>query len=359
MVINNRYHPGASRRGQAGSILLEALIAFVILAGGLLVLFRFHNTTMDSTASSKIRAEAMALAEAKLEQVRGYVGTVDYNTLMQNGNGLDTYAGVDYAATFTRSWSINTNPYAGIVGEPAQINVTVTWPDRKGVTQTVTVRSGVLGGDPATGAIALAGAVAGDGDPLGGFEPLDPTTKGTGYGTGKVTVTLKDGSGTVLDPSDPLFDPNAVVTYDISFTGYIDATNALLASVTLTGDAGTTGVESCSAATGNPLAPAVLFIADGVTAYGVSTTIHPIGTLLDEFGEPLPVGTDPYRYTCSITGIAHNEAWTGTIVYEGVGNDEVCVPNTGTAELAFNEQSPAILDLGIVILTNAGACRVL
>jgi Tfp pilus assembly protein PilV len=342
---------GSSQYGkQQGFTLLEALIAFVILAGGLLALFRYHNTTMETTGEAKVRAEAMALGDQKLEELRSYLSQDNFQDDTVTGAGLGEYNGVDYAADFTRSWTV-----AGT--NPREIAVAVSWDDRTGTTQSVQLSSLVWGVSPTQAASDLAAMIIGD----AGVPPwpeADPLDDGTGHGTGRVTITLVDDDGIEYAPDDDLTGIT-ILSYNISFTGYIDATNALLASVVLTGDAGTTGTPSCSGAVGDPTATAVLDIADGVTAYGDPPVVHPIDTLLDANGDPTPMGEDPYRYSCTINGITHNEVWTGTIVYEGVGNDEVCIPNTGTAELTFSEQSPAIVQLGIVILTNNGACNVL
>lgn len=375
--IYRQYSVGSVRK-QTGSILLEALIAFVILAGGLLVVFRFHTTTTATVADSKIRAEAMALAEAKLEQVRGFIGTEDYTVLMTAGGGLDEYAGTDYAADFTRSWTINQDPYPAIEGEPAEINVTVVWKDRSDVDQSVSLRSGIYGEDPSTGAALLAEAISLGGDPLGGdgFDPHDPTQAGTGYGGGKVTIKLRGSDGLYYEEGEVL--PDLVVLdgfYSVEFTGTIESVNgALLLAVTLVSDDVTHENGECGVG-GSPLSTtAVIYdpngegewetglITGGVPETGTGAWLDSTDTDPDTgelTGSPIE---DPYVYTCRVLDIPIDDAWSGTITYVGEQggpgpDEEVCIPNEGTTTLSFDKNSPEALQLGVVLVDKKNLCK--
>src|SRR5690606_20280788 len=58
---------------QQGFALLETLISFLILAVGLLALLSFHSTSQVNIAEAKTQAEAVALAEGKLQELESYL----------------------------------------------------------------------------------------------------------------------------------------------------------------------------------------------------------------------------------------------------------------------------------------------
>ncbi|MBL4707196.1 MAG: hypothetical protein JKY48_01980 [Flavobacteriales bacterium] len=288
---------------------MEALVAFVILAGGLMALFRFHNTNMESTADSKIRAQAIAQAEAKLEEVRSYLTEAEYTTRMTNGTDSITFTNVVLA----RTWVVDTSV------TPSSIEVTVAWIDREGNSDDIKLETQVRKENPTTGPRKFTEALAG-GDPAGPWVDT-PIPGGTGEGTGTVAISpVYDGYGNPYNYPDAIA-PATYYYYDITFTGSIEATDDGLDAVAISG-APNSGAAFCDPPTGTP-------------------------------------GNADYEYTCYIKGIPDGDTWNGSVTYDPAGNDAVCIPDGGTVSLSFNQQSPADLQLGIVVLTNNGACNAL
>jgi len=328
---------------QRGFTLLEALIAFVVLAGGLLAAFRFHATTMEVSGAAKVRAEATALAEQKLEELRSFRTTVEFTNDMVASSGMDDN---DYAAVFTRSWTV-----AGT--NPKEVSVTVAWSDRTAVVdgngdlianQSVQVSSLIWKTDPAATGTQFIAALTGD-DPADGFVPRDPVNFGTGYGVGRVVVTTY----TVDDNYSGGVDSLTVGAdyYDITFEGSIEAIDAELTSVVLEGGPNR-GPITCGIS-GLHTAPTALSYVDGQWMGEVTNDLEVVTEVAI---------VEPYIYSCTIPAIPQGETWTGTITYTGTeNNDAVCTPNEGSTELSFSEQSPADLQLGIVLVDNNGLCN--
>ena len=168
---------GFSLGHQRGFTLLEALIALVILAGGLLAMFRFHGTSIEVTGETKNRAAATALAQAKLEELRSFTTAAGYAARMVDGSEVNLantdYAGVAYAATFSRAWVVTptANP------DVNQADVTVTWPRRDNVDGSVMLSALVVKADPQGGAGEIANAIDNGGS-------TEPGTWDTGGGGG-------------------------------------------------------------------------------------------------------------------------------------------------------------------------------
>lgn len=310
---------GRSYRSQRGFTLLEALIAFVVLAGGLLAAFRFHSTTTATTADAKVRSEAVALAEQKLEELRSYFGreeidddadgvfnndfdtdmpsSTNANFILEVNTGSDVPANVS-AATFARNWSVRgTNP--------RQVDVRVTWVDRENVNQRVQLSTLVWETAPAAGAAKFASALV-----------ADTANVWTSGGTPDVEATPLDATGSpALDANgNPVLDANGnpvlVVYYDLTFGGGFTTTNATLASPTLARTSGSDSGSSCT------------------------------------------VDTVAQTYTCTITQIDIGDTWEGTIAFSvtatgnGSSNPGVCeligTSPANTAVLTFTKNSTSL-----------------
>ncbi|MDP1666093.1 MAG: hypothetical protein Q8L79_13355 [Methylobacter sp.] len=129
-----------SIKTQKGIGLIEVLITTVVVAVGLLAVASLQGQFVSSSGESKMRSEALVLAEQKLEQFRNIVAITNtnvpatgYNDILVAGSFTDTGNPiVGTNASFTRSWTI-TNvappvpPFA--VGDPSlkRISVQVGW----------------------------------------------------------------------------------------------------------------------------------------------------------------------------------------------------------------------------------------
>ncbi len=370
MKTDNRVFSGRSRN-QRGFTLLEALIAFLILAAGLLAALRFHSVTIETTAEAKIRAEAVALAEQKVEEFRSFVDVEQYDGDTVDGAGLGDYAGVDYAADFTRNWTISgTNPL--------EIAVTVTWTDRAGAdvddtNQSIQVTSMVWRNVPWLPGDSLANAfLASSGGGSTPWDDLGGGPKGTGYGGGKVTIKIKGEDDNYYETeAEALLNGTTLVYeyYSVLFTGTIESVNgAQLLEVTLVGDGG--NPDGTCGKEGDPLGPTAVIHDQGedgdVWTNGLGEEEAGVwldSDLRDNNGDftGFPVAS-PYLYTCRIEEIPIDDTWSGTITYigeQGAGQqeDEVCIPNEGSTTLRFDKETPPDLKLGVVLVDKKNLCK--
>ncbi|WP_237068419.1 type IV pilus modification PilV family protein [Microbulbifer guangxiensis] len=115
--------------------LIEVLIAMFVLAVGVLALGRVHGDFLGISATNKARAEALAIAQGRLEDMRNYMHAAntlaEFNALYPvgvdaNGQLID---GVN--ASFRRTESIAAK------GDLRTVTVNVEWQDARGETQSV------------------------------------------------------------------------------------------------------------------------------------------------------------------------------------------------------------------------------
>lgn len=178
-------------RQSRGFTLIEALIAMVILASGLLAIARFQAGLVSTSGSNKARAEAIALAQEKIDAIRAYnndsqlyanVYSVAYDASKTFSDDVATDSAIpDTAesiagtnATFSRQWSIT----AGATSTAAVLQMVVSWEDPKtGNTDSVTLGTDLFYRNPEQNA-----AIANANDTTSGY----PTSSGDAIeGSGK------------------------------------------------------------------------------------------------------------------------------------------------------------------------------
>ena len=161
--VRRRPQRGLGPRAARGFSLLEALVALLVMAFGMLAIAGMQAALMRSSDAAKQRSEAVRLAQLKLEELRSFdgisTGSYTFGTDVVASNDSVTPGASN--TSFTRSWTVmradGTTP-ATVDDTQKWISVTVDWSDREGATQQTPVRlRSVIGrNDP----IAIKGLVA-------------------------------------------------------------------------------------------------------------------------------------------------------------------------------------------------------
>lgn len=140
------------RKSEGGFTLIEALIALVVVAFGMLSLAGFQVTMSRNSDVAKQRTEATRLAQEKVEELRAYISTTavaafDWTDLPAGGATQTDAPATTTNTTYTRSWVLDDTSIAPVATTPGYaalqrtIQVSVTWADRGGEPQTVTLNS--------------------------------------------------------------------------------------------------------------------------------------------------------------------------------------------------------------------------
>jgi Tfp pilus assembly protein PilV len=145
-------------RHQHGFSLTEALVAFSVVAIGLLAVATFQSGLFSESAYNKARMEALALAQQKIEQLKHYTQADETAYIDENGDGVmdadGTYTDNDIVgqnAVFQRSWAL------GTVDLGKDVVVTVAWTDADNQQQAVSLASDIPWISPRTSADQIAG----------------------------------------------------------------------------------------------------------------------------------------------------------------------------------------------------------
>lgn len=147
-----------------GFTLIEALIALLVMAFGILALVGMRTLLTRNADVSKQRTEAVRLAEEKIECLRAYTQMTSDATASATRNCMgallarDTWAGMATVASdplnpltssfsntsYTRNWTLG-----GATTDPMRpVSVTVAWTDRAGANQTYSLTSVISQSNP-------------------------------------------------------------------------------------------------------------------------------------------------------------------------------------------------------------------
>lgn len=132
---------GISSRKSLGFVLIEALVAVLIVALGILALAKLQTQVLGTSAEAKERSAAMAVARATIDGLRNSVIKTQYTALASGGPTTTTKDGI----SFTTTWTVST---PSVSYDDRLVQVTVTWTDRFGQTRQIDLNSRVAWSDP-------------------------------------------------------------------------------------------------------------------------------------------------------------------------------------------------------------------
>jgi len=344
---------------QAGFTLIEALIAMLVLAFGMLAVAGLQTALAHNSDVAKQRTEATRLAQAKIEELRSFeqvasaVGKYSYTENVVGGAAADTVSPAASSAsnvnattntTYSRSWAIHPSV------ADTTLRVTVAWTDRQGQPQSVLLSSVISRSDPmAVGVLGVAPPVPELKTPSHGMPPIP--TVGKYIGGGKSAIQL---------PSSGAY---------IVFDNTVDATvNRCNGAVTTSTDASTVCTTPLSAIlvtgfiSGLPISfdsdaqalATSLLLAPGFSAAAqaecVAGRIPTGGTFPRDPGSPAPTTfvSTFYAYVCLIQPVAASlpgeGTWSGSLQVVALAgslmqtNDRIC-------RLSWDQNASASIDI--------------
>lgn len=119
----------SSRFYNKGFSLIDAMVAAVVLALGLIAIASFNGTLVSDGSLAMNKAQATSLAQEKIEELRMNALESDYLTLADGSESCGQNTFPCGNAGFTRSWTILDHPEFGVNARIA--DVTVGWTDPK------------------------------------------------------------------------------------------------------------------------------------------------------------------------------------------------------------------------------------
>ena len=177
-----------THRRQRGLSLVEVFVALLILSVGLIALAKLQVDLVRGGSDSRARAAALAVAEAKLEDLRTFSlkqaapgvtwpvaanQPVAWSMIADNAggriaSGALTQAGVQYNVSWTATQQSTDGPVAGGGNQSffADVAVNVSWTGPDDVPQTVTLAASIPDTPPTLTALASMPITGGDGPQL-------------------------------------------------------------------------------------------------------------------------------------------------------------------------------------------------
>lgn len=135
--------PASRRRRLRGITLVEALVAFAVMAVGMLALIRAQASLRLEADVTRQRAEAVRIAQEDLERLRGYATTSEFDASVVAAGPAAVQA-LDANTSYTLTRSADADAASGA----RLVSVTVAWTDRRGQAQSLTLRSLIARTDP-------------------------------------------------------------------------------------------------------------------------------------------------------------------------------------------------------------------
>lgn len=313
--------PTPARRAQRGISLIEALVAFGVMAFGMLAVIGLQATLRGNGDLARQRAEAVRIAQDAIEEWRGFstlVTTTNRTAYADIAGGNVDVVGTNATYTVRRSVPSNTVVTGTVTPERRTVVVDVEWRDRQGQTQSLRLNSVIAGIEPELAASLVLGS---NGESL-----LAP--RGRNRGIPATAVQLGNGSSGYVPPGQTgggdrvawvfnnvsgvitLCTTPALTSAQLLLSGNapVCSTNkALLLSGVVRFNTTNTGQPS-DASFNNPTGP--LFPSVGIT---VAQTAPGSPQTVTCFQDALENSLIPYACALPITTLTPN--WSGSISF--------------------------------------------
>ncbi|WP_415902247.1 type IV pilus modification PilV family protein [Neptuniibacter sp. QD29_5] len=179
---------------EKGFTLIEALLAFVIVAVGLIGAALFQSELVTESGNSKARAVAVKLAEQKLEQERVVILESSYASL-----ALASYPEIENITVGNNAYSVSytlASAAAASFQTHYLLEVDVTWTDATGNADSISLDSRLVWNDPKESLDSNDQAGIGSSEDIGSFERP----------TGSAIATARTTSDEVHDASKSVGD---------------------------------------------------------------------------------------------------------------------------------------------------------
>jgi type II secretory pathway pseudopilin PulG len=141
--------PTPSHRRQRGLTLIESLVAFLALSVGALALLRFQPELRQHAEFARQRSEALRLAQQDLEVLRSITSLAEFAAIVDHAATIEP-DGVG-GPRFALQRRVDAVAWPGL----RDVEVTVSWLDRHGQTQTVGLATLLAAHEPALAAASL------------------------------------------------------------------------------------------------------------------------------------------------------------------------------------------------------------
>ena len=310
-------HPSRLKRGVS---LVEALVAFAVLAFGLLGVVGMQSTMRGNADLARQRAEAVRLAQDAVEEWRGFSTAATTANRMAfadiSGSSTRSFDGTNATYTISRRALAPTATALTVTPEQRGIVVDVAWQDRTGQAQLVRLSSAVSGVEPELGAsLVLATRADPVVPPMGRNRAIPRSAVPLGIGRSGFVPPGQTGPG---DRVAWVFDNNtAMIT-------------TCTTSANTTSQLTNTGMEPvCGADRALLLTGFVRFATDGLPS--ATSVIDPTGPLFPSFGvsvqraTPTPVtsfacfqdaiASHAVAYYCAVELTTSVKLWSGRVEF--------------------------------------------
>jgi Tfp pilus assembly protein PilV len=144
-----------SRHRQRGVSLIEALVAFGVMAFGMMAVVGMQATLRGNGDLARQRAEAVRIAQDAIEAGRGFTvlaATANRTSYAELDSETTSVPGENAEYTLARQVSLEPAVSGTVAAQRRTLAVDVSWEDRNGQTQSVKLASVVSGLEPALAA---------------------------------------------------------------------------------------------------------------------------------------------------------------------------------------------------------------